>query len=355
MCDVGYNLKDGKCVANICGEEYWLNESYISHYEGTTYQHMYGGAQRIIDKIPNCEQMKSCERPAKNDNARFGGVQYNFYEKGAYYACTKCASGYELTKGRCIAKSGVGSIYKRNGKPIGVAFYEDDKVIKIVSFYNVDINSKEIPVAATDYFYSDSTNSMVSSDDLLTIRKKLSDAGITRDTVRVNRNDGENSADIKALKKITSQEDAKKDMDGFSNTAKILAEQPNFQAAKACYNYESEACKGDAVCGRGKWYLPVLWELWQLCLNYKNAGPVLQALNVFDVESSDIGPLSSTMNGNKIMIEGVLKNYSIWSLDIESACSDTWIEKQGWKITTTPQTIGREPEKGVRPVLTISK
>ena len=129
-------------------------------------------------------------------------------------------------------------------------FYEDDKVIKIVSFYNVDINSKEIPVAATDYFYSDSTNSMVSSDDLLTIRKKLSDAGITRDTVRVNRNDGENSADIKALKKITSQEDAKKDMDGFSNTAKILAEHPNFQAAKACYNYEPAACKGDAVCGK---------------------------------------------------------------------------------------------------------
>lgn len=100
--------------------------------------------------------------------------------------------------------------------------------------------------------------------------------------------------------------------------------------------------------------MPALWELWQLCLNYKNAGPVLQALNVFDVESSDIGPLSSTMNGNKIMIEGVLKNYSIWSLDIESACSETWIEKQGWKITT-PQTIDREREKGVRPVLTISK
>ena len=55
------------------------------------------------------------------------------------------------------------------------------------------------------------------------------------------------------------------------------------------------------------------------------------------------------------MIEGVLKNYSVWSLDIESACSDTWIEKQGGKITTSPQTIDREREKGVRPVLTINK
>ena len=55
------------------------------------------------------------------------------------------------------------------------------------------------------------------------------------------------------------------------------------------------------------------------------------------------------------MVEGVLKNYSIWSLDIEFGCSDTWIEKQGGKLTTSPQTIDREREKGVRPVLTINK
>ena len=73
------------------------------------------------------------------------------------------------------------------------------------------------------------------------------------------------------------------------------------------------------------------------------------------MESSDIGPLSSTMNGNNIMVEGVVKNYSIWGLDIEFGCSDTWIEKQGGKITTSPQTIDREREKGVRPVLTINK
>ena len=101
--------------------------------------------------------------------------------------------------------------------------------------------------------------------------------------------------------------------------------------------------------------MPALGELWQLCLNYKEAGPVLQALNLFDVESVDIGPLSSTMNGNKIMVEGVVKNYSVWSLDIEFGCSDTWIEKQGGKITTSPQTIDPEREKGVRPVLTIKK
>jgi hypothetical protein len=236
-------LKDGKCVANVCGEEYWLNESYISHYEGTIEQQMYGGAQRIVDMIPNCQQMESCERPAQNDNARFGGLKYDMYQGGTYYACTKCNSGYELIKGHCIAKSGVGSIYKRNGKPIGVVFYEDNNVIKVVSFYNVDVNSKEIPVAATDYFYSDSINPMLSSDDRVELGEKLTSAGITRDSVRVNWNDGNKSADIKALEKITSQEDAKKDMDGFSNTAKILAEQPNFQAAKACYNYEPEVCK----------------------------------------------------------------------------------------------------------------
>ena len=55
------------------------------------------------------------------------------------------------------------------------------------------------------------------------------------------------------------------------------------------------------------------------------------------------------------MVEGVVKNYSVWSLDIEFGCSDTWIEKQGGKITTSPQTIDPEREKGVRPVLTISK
>ena len=354
-CDVGYTMKDGQCVANVCGEEYWLNESYTSHYEGTTEQIMHGWAQYIIDMIPNCQHMEGCERPAQNDNARFGGLKYHLYEGWVYYACTKCDDGYELIKGHCIAKSGIGSIYKRNGKPIGVVFYEDDKVIKVVSFYNVNVDSKEIPIAATDYFYSDSTNPVLSSDDRLMLYEKLANAWMTRDNVRVNWNDGKNSVDIKALKKITSQEEAKKDMDGFSNTVKILAEQPNFQAAKACYNYEPEACKGDAVCGKGKWYLPALWELWQLCLNYKKAGPVLQALNLFDVESSDIGPLSSTMNGNNIMVEGVVKNYSIWGLDIEFGCSDTWIEKQGGKITTSPQTIDREREKGVRPVLTINK
>jgi hypothetical protein len=55
------------------------------------------------------------------------------------------------------------------------------------------------------------------------------------------------------------------------------------------------------------------------------------------------------------MIEGVVKNYSVWSLDIEFGCSDTWIEKQWGKITTSPQTIDPEREKGVRPVLTINK
>jgi hypothetical protein len=35
-------MKDGQCVANVCGEEYWLNESYTSHYEGTTEQIMHG-------------------------------------------------------------------------------------------------------------------------------------------------------------------------------------------------------------------------------------------------------------------------------------------------------------------------
>ena len=91
---------------------------------------------------------------------------------------------------------------------------------------------------------------MSSSDDRVELGEKLTSAGVTRDSVRVNWNDGKKSADIKALEKIKSQEDAKKDMDGFSNTAKILAEQPNFQAAKACYNYEPAACKGDAVCGK---------------------------------------------------------------------------------------------------------
>ena len=101
--------------------------------------------------------------------------------------------------------------------------------------------------------------------------------------------------------------------------------------------------------------MPALGELWQLCLNYKEAGPVLQALNLFDVESSDIGPLSSTMNGDSIMVEGITNGHSVWDLDIEFGCSDAWIKDSGGYITPAPQTVVREREKGVRPVLTINK
>jgi hypothetical protein len=30
--------------------------------------------------IPNCQHMEGCERPAQNDNARFGGLKYHLYE-----------------------------------------------------------------------------------------------------------------------------------------------------------------------------------------------------------------------------------------------------------------------------------
>ena len=62
-----------------------------------------------------------------------------------------------------------------------------------------------------------------------------------------------------------------KDMDGKSNTQKILSYIKSMgytaQAATATSKYAPSVCANGSICGAGEWYLPALGELWTLYNN----------------------------------------------------------------------------------------
>ena len=153
-----------------------------------------------------------------------------------YYRYTRCNSGYTYQSGDCVSSRkqyAVGDIYYYNGTPIGVVFYDNGSTTKIVALK--DINASGQASSATGLYWSTSSSN------------------------------SNNSYDVDGLTNISDNDTAMKDMDGKSNTQKILSYIKSkgypAQAVTATSKYTPSVCANGSICEAGEWYLPALGEL----------------------------------------------------------------------------------------------
>lgn len=148
-CAQGYKMNAaGKCEFIPCGAEYWLATNA-------------GGNGFLNDiKMSGCKRTDACFKHYGPDayigNQKWFDSEAWGYTAGdkrdgcapatnaqEYVTCLECEAGYHMVNNACIADSGVGSIYEYKGKPVGIVFYEDNEVIKLVSIEN--LGKPEIP------------------------------------------------------------------------------------------------------------------------------------------------------------------------------------------------------------------
>ena len=161
-----------------------------------------------------------------------------------YYRYTRCNVGYRYESGHCVRYSCntphtclVGDVYLHDNEPIGVVFFDDGTTTKIVALSDVDENGEEgndAYIAWSEnrgYYYYYETGVMITTNASLAIT----------------------------------------DNDGRKNTDIILAyiKENNHiaQAATASNLYAPSICASDSFCGKGKWYLPALCELYTISEN----------------------------------------------------------------------------------------
>ena len=153
-----------------------------------------------------------------------------------YYRYIRCNSGYTYQSGDCVSSRKqykVGDIYYHNGTAIGVVFYDDGNTTKIVALK--DINASGQASSAIHLYWSTSSSN------------------------------SNYTYDVDGLTNYTDENTAIKDMDGKSNTQKILSyiksKGYTAQAATATSKYAPSVCANGSICGAGEWYLPSLGEL----------------------------------------------------------------------------------------------
>ena len=181
---------------------------------------------------------------------RADGVKINT----GYYRYIRCNSGYTYQSGDCVPSRkqyAVGDIYYYNDTPIGVVFYDDGKTTKIVALTDINTNGEPANGAYLDW-----------STSIL---------------------DSKCYYDVNGLTNITDKDIAIKDMDGKSNTQKILAYVQSkgyeAQAATATSKYAPSVCANGSICGAGEWYLPALGELEVLNNNWSSINSKLNSAN----------------------------------------------------------------------------
>ena len=186
-----------------------------------------------------------------------------------YYAatCTTCESGYSLTSGGLCErkKYAVGDIYYYNNTAIGVVFYDDGNTTKIVALKDVNANGQVS--SATGLYWSEYNNY---------------------------------SYDVDGLTNFTNANEAVKDMDGKSNTQKILSyiksKGYTAQAATATSKYAPSVCGNGSVCGAGEWYLPALGELMTLYDNRSTINSKLSSAGGSAISTSYYWSSTETSN-----------------------------------------------------------
>ena len=148
-----------------------------------------------------------------------------------YYRYIRCNSGYTYQSGDCVRRYNIGDIYYYNNTAIGIVFYDDGETIKIVALTDVNASGGQASSGQT-----------------------------------INWSDDNNTTyDVDGLTNYSYRDEAIKDMDGKSNTQKILSYIKSkgypAQAATATSKYAPSICANGSICGAGEWYLPALGEL----------------------------------------------------------------------------------------------
>ena len=249
--------ENGECLANKCSTDHWLSVHW------TNLMQPYSDFE-----MANCKTKSFCNPDA--DESWYNGPDgyerlyrekylYELSNNGAEMrgACFECEEGYTLINSACVANNGVGSIYYHNGSAIGVVFYEDESVIKLIGLDNLEkaswINSDAIEGINTTY-----TNPGSEFNDIPDLENVAFRSGYewNFDSEFIN------------------------DMNGELNTQKIIAYNGEYKAAELAYEYAPEGCSSDSICGEHKWYLPSIGEWYHIMINYNmpdHGGAIMQA------------------------------------------------------------------------------
>ena len=181
-----------------------------------------------------------------------------------YYRYTRCNSGYTYQSGDCVSSRkqyAVGDIYYYNNTAIGVVYYDDGKTTKVVALKNVTGSGGQASVASISLPWS----TAYSNSDIY-------------------------SYDVSGLTNFDNASSAVKDMDGKSNTQKILSyiksKGYTAQAATATNKYAPSVCANGSICGAGEWYLPALGELQTIYDNREIIDPSLRSLDGHGIEGT---------------------------------------------------------------------
>ena len=188
-----------------------------------------------------------------------------------YYRYTRCNSGYTYQSGDCIRRYNIGDIYYYNGTPIGIVFYDDGETIKIVAL--TDINADGQASSTTYLYWSTSWGNS-------------------------NR-----YYDVDGLTNYSYIDEATEDMDGKSNTQKILSYIKSkgypAQAATATSKYAPSVCANGSICGAGEWYLPALGELMILYVNVSTINSKLSSAGGSAIRTNNDYWSSTEHNSNR--------------------------------------------------------
>ena len=184
-----------------------------------------------------------------------------------YYRYTRCNVGYRYESGHCVRYSCntphtclVGDVYLHDNEPIGVVFFDDGTVTKIVALNDVNAEGED-------------------SDNEGGIHWSTSSSGTY-------------SYDVTGLTNISSESAAIADMDGKSNTSAILSYIASkgyiAEAATATSLYAPSTCKGTGVfCDVGNWYLPALGESYTVYNNLSNIQNSISKAGGTQISTSD--------------------------------------------------------------------
>lgn len=152
-----------------------------------------------------------------------------------YWRYIRCNQGYTYESGDCIRK--VGNPYIYNDVAIGLIYYMDNSMIKVVGLTDIDVDGN--PSASAKLAWSRPQDGIASPESL--------------------------SFNVPSLTDRTSL-NRLLDMDGNTNTNTILtyinSTGRTAQAAQAVKLYAPTGCTVSSSCSTGKWYLPSFRELY---------------------------------------------------------------------------------------------
>jgi len=261
-CNSGWYLNSGKCVENPC-------DGYTSSTAAITGCSATNSCQKGTNKLYTCmgcytgyslsggSCSKTCTYTAtalptncaNADSCVLGSAAGN----KTYYAaaCSTCNTGYALSNtGKCSQYT-VGDVVYHNGTAIGVVFYVSGAQVRAVALNGINSSGQASATPRMNW-----------------------------STTGYGEYDKVSGYDVTDLANITSEATAKSDMNGKSNTQKMLAYTTatgnKTTAGTACSLYAPTACTTGSFCAKGNWYLPALGELTTI---YNNLTKIQNAIS----------------------------------------------------------------------------